>query len=515
MKENFDINDNLPIIVGVGQVVKQWNGLELNEAPNPVDIIKEAIEVALCDASDVGLKEEIDYAAIIRTFPDSLPMPYNPFGKIINLPAAVLQGLKIKPKNVLYTSAGGEQPQFQVSSISEKLYNSEIEFAIIAGGEVNGALKRAVKLGAKLDWASNEDFSITDNGPKTDFITEYELKNGLGLPPQTYASMEDGLRARLKMSVADYAEYTSKILSNLSEVASKNEYAQFPKHLPSSFLSIPSRSNYRLYNNYLKWSMAQDAVNQSAAIIITTVRKAKKLSIPQEKWVYLHGYSNIEDTFVTHRPDISKSDAISLVINKALKTSKLNSTDIDYKEIYSCFPIVLILAAEVLGVDPTQECLTVTGGLPFFGGPGNNYSSHGIAALVESLRKDRGAYGLVLANGGFMSKESSGIYSTKAPDDWSVIDNKDDQRFVDNRPSVNLLNEDCKAEIEGFCLKYDRDIPQSGYVIAKNDKGRILAKIKTNNHKMLKFLSGDIDVVGKTAKFSYEAGYNYIVDLNL
>lgn len=67
MKENFDINDNLPIIVGVGQVVKQWNGLELNEAPNPVDIIKEAIEVALCDASDVGLKEEIDYAAIIRT----------------------------------------------------------------------------------------------------------------------------------------------------------------------------------------------------------------------------------------------------------------------------------------------------------------------------------------------------------------------------------------------------------------------------------------------------------------
>jgi acetyl-CoA C-acetyltransferase len=80
----------------------------------------------------------------------------------------------------------------------------------------------------------------------------------------------------------------------------------------------------------------------------------------------------------------------------------------------------------VLGIDPTQECLTVTGGLPFFGGPGNNYSSHGIATLVQSLCKDRGAYGLVLANGGFMSKESSGIYSTNAPDDWSVIDNRDD-----------------------------------------------------------------------------------------
>ena len=100
MKENFDINDNLPIIVGVGQVVKHWNGLELSEAPNPVEIIKEAIEVALCDASDVDLKEEIDYAAIIRTFSDSLPMSYDPFGKIINMPAAVLRGLKIKPKNI-------------------------------------------------------------------------------------------------------------------------------------------------------------------------------------------------------------------------------------------------------------------------------------------------------------------------------------------------------------------------------------------------------------------------------
>ena len=44
---NTDINDNLPIIVGVGQVVKNWNGKDSNDAPNPVEIIKEAIEVAL------------------------------------------------------------------------------------------------------------------------------------------------------------------------------------------------------------------------------------------------------------------------------------------------------------------------------------------------------------------------------------------------------------------------------------------------------------------------------------
>lgn len=512
---NTDINDNLPIIVGVGQVVKNWSGKDSNDAPNPVEIIKEAIEVALSDVSDLDLREEIDYASIIRTFSDSLPMSYNPFGKIINLPAAVMQALKIKPQKVMYTSAGGEQPQLQVSKISEKLYNKEIEFAVLAGGEVNGALKKAVKSGVVLEWASDVDFKVLDNGPKIDFITEYEIKNGLGLPPQTYASMEEGLRSRLKMSISEYEKYTSKILSKLSEVASKNEYAQFPKYLSPSFLSTPSKYNYRLYNNYLKWSIAQDSVNQSSAIIITTVRKAKELSIHQDKWVYLHGYSNIDDTFVTQRPDISKSDAIDLVINKVLSISKLKARDITYRDIYSCFPIVLILAAEALEIDPIQECLTETGGLPFFGGPGNNYSSHGIAALVERLRKNRGSFGLVLANGGFMSKESAGIYSTLVPDNWSIIDNQDIQNFIDNRPVINLLNENCKANIEGFCLEYKRDIPQSGYVIAKNERGRILAKIKPNSTDILKLLATNGDVVGKTAEFSHDKGYNYIIDLYL
>ena len=98
---------------------------------------------------------------------------------------------------------------------------------------------------------------------------------------------------------------------------------------------------------------------------------------------------------------------------------------------------------------------------------------------------------------------------------FDINDNRDDQRFIDNRPFVNLLEEDCEAKIEGFCIRYNRDAPESGYVIAKNDQGRILAKIKSNNYNMLKLLSNNIDVIGKHAKFSHESGYNYIVDLNL
>ena len=39
--------------------------------------------------------------------------------------------------------------------------------------------------------------------------------------------------------------------------------------------------------------------------------------------------------------------------------------------------------------------LTVTGGLPFFGGAGNNYVTHSIATMMEKLRQDSNTKGLM------------------------------------------------------------------------------------------------------------------------
>ena len=59
--------------------------------------------------------------------------------------------------------------------------------------------------------------------------------------------------------------------------------------------------------------------------------------------------------------------------------------------------------------------LTVTGGLPYFGGPGNNYVTHSIAQMMDEVRKAPGSKGLVTANGNYVTKQSAGIYSTEPP----------------------------------------------------------------------------------------------------
>ena len=86
-------------------------------------------------------------------------------------------------------------------------------------------------------------------------------------------------------------------------------------------------------------------------------------------------------------------------------------------DLYSCFPAAVQIAADALGLpvgDPKRP-LSVTGGLTFAGGPGNNYGTHAVATLVGRLREDPDAYGLSTSLGWFATKHALGIYSATPP----------------------------------------------------------------------------------------------------
>ena len=91
--------------------------------------------------------------------------------------------------------------------------------------------------------------------------------------------------------------------------------------------------------------------------------------------------------------------------------------DIAHLDLYSCFPSAVQIAARELGlaIDEPGRALTVTGGLTFAGGPGNNYASHAIATLMPRLRAEPEAYGLATAVGWYLTKHAVGIYSACPP----------------------------------------------------------------------------------------------------
>ena len=112
--------------------------------------------------------------------------------------------------------------------------------------------------------------------------------------------------------------------------------------------------------------------------------------------------------------------------------------------------------------------LTLTGGLPFFGGAGNNYSMHAIAETVQRARSNPGSFGFVGANGGIMSKYSAGVYST----DPGPLDRPTTalrlQAEIDGWPAPEeARHADGWATIETYTVKHARDGRRTGIVIGR------------------------------------------------
>ena len=502
--------DSLPIIVGVGQVVDHWDGRDLDKSSSPISLITESIKRAQADAGVFDLVEKIDTLAVVRAYTDSLRKPFDPFGKAKNFPAAVIEAASLSPKRTIYSTAGGEQPQSLVNELSEDIARGDIRMAMITGGEALATLKTALKKQLALDWSSEADADIEDRGTQTDFISKYEMVNGMGLPPQTYAAMEQALRARLGMSKVQYLDYMGGICAGLCKTAQQNPYSQYPQAKSAEFLATASKDNYPICDPYLKWLIAQDAVNQASTLILTSVGYAKELGIDPDQWIYLHGYSDVKEKLVSERPDLSKSKALELAISGAISSAGIAAGDIAYRDIYSCFPIVVHLASEVLGLDPVSDQMSMTGGLSFFGGAGNNYSTHAIATVVEKLRQDKQAYGLVLANGGFMSKQSAGVYSAKTPQAWAEISSEALQAEVDAQPECKLLNEDCTAVIEAYTVRHDRNGITDAYLFARNDQGRVMAVAPADHRATMQALHKFDNPVGQTVNIIHREGKNIL-----
>jgi acetyl-CoA C-acetyltransferase len=203
------------------------------------------------------------------------------------------------------------------------------------------------------------------------------------------------------------------------------------------------------------------------------------LGVPEEKLVFLLGGADVRERQPMERLDLSASPAAVMAARRALESAQSNLDDIDLFDFYSCFPIAVFNVRDGLGIasdDPRP--LTVTGGLPFFGGAGNNYSMHAIAAMVQRLRARPGAKGLVAANGGFLSKYSVGIYSA-APAPWRGFDSAALQAEIDNWSAPDTVPGDGEGTIETYTIDYSGPEPV-GVVIGRLDETRARFAARTD-----------------------------------
>ena len=222
---------------------------------------------------------------------------------------------------------------------------------------------------------------------------------------------------------------------------------------------------------YTKLMTASAFVDQSAAFIVVSEARADELGIPQDKRVYLHGEAHAHDTwFVSDRERLDQSPAMRLTSRAALAQAGKTIADVDVFDIYSCFPSLVQIACKELGISPDDKRgLTVTGGLPYFGGPGNNYVTHAIAEMVQRVRAKPGAYGLVMANVGLVTKESVGLFSTERPNKpFMRADSDAIQREIDAQTKVRFTEApQGDATIETYAVLHGKNGPESGVLLGR------------------------------------------------
>lgn len=460
------IDPRTPVVVGVAQAVER--SATPDEAPSPLAMLEATVRAAACDALNAdradAILSSIDQLTVIRTFADSGALFRLPGWHYTNLPRSLANAIGASPSRLIYPQPGGNSPQAQINRFAEAIAAGEADICLLAGAENMRTAARAQKQGLTLDWTDKPEGQDAETpGEAERPNTKAEYKHGMTLATTGYALFENALAAHYDRDPVEHRDRIGDLMARFSAVAAKNPHSISDRARTAAELVTPEGDNRYIAYPYTKYLCANMFVDQGAAVIIMAHEVADRLNIPAEKRVYLRGVAETTEKWhLSDRIDFHSAPAIGVGAAAALAQAKQAVADIDLFDLYSCFPSAVQIAADEIGLrhdDPRG--LTVTGGLPYFGGPGNNYVTHAIAEMVARLRGREGS-GLVFANGLFLTKHAFGVYSTKPPTGkWLPADPQDYGARLDEVPSPAFDNAPSgQATIETFTIIYGKEGPK-------------------------------------------------------
>jgi len=469
------IDPRTPILVGCGQIT-DTKSLPSSER-SLVAFCAEAANAALEDTQTASgghaLGHEIDAIAVLEFFSDISPRFRSPYGRSSNPPKSVARRLHARPRQLLYSHSGGNMPQYLVNRFAEEIANGETELALVCGAELLRSSQSARRAGLALDWNEDPGGEPTRIGDKRFGYSDEEARHELRAAIHFYPLLENAIRAGLKRDVPSHMAAMGRLFHRLAAVAKDNPLATRREGYSAERLSTITDDNRWICFPYPRLMNANAMIDQAAAVLITSVGKAREWGIPQERWVFLHGCADGTDTWVvSERARLDASPAIRGCNRVALEMAGKTLADVSAFDLYSCFPSAVEVAMKEIGLaEDDQRPISVTGGLPFFGGPGNNYVTHSIAEMMNVVRRKPGSFGMVTANGMYLTKHSAGLYSTKPVEGpWRRQDPRKLQAELDaaHRQTVDAAP-DGTGTIETYCVAYGKDAPEKAFVFGRFD----------------------------------------------
>jgi acetyl-CoA C-acetyltransferase len=460
------LDPRTPVIIGAGQAIQRVD--DPLEALETADLMAAAARSAFADAG-VTAPGRVDSVRVVSLFSWD-------YGD----PGAVLAArLGLAAAETVLTAPGGQSPQYLVNLTAAEIAAGRLDLALLAGGETWRTVRRARKAGVELLWDTSHRGRSPSRlvGSTRSFVADEEQAVDLVRPVQVYPIIETVLRAARGETPEAHLRRIAQLWARFAAVAATNPFAWVRTAPTAEQIGTPGPSNRLIGLPYPKLMNSNNDVDLAAAVVICSAERAEALGVARDRWVFpLAGVSCDDIVTVSHRDRLGESTAVAVAGRRLLGLAGASIDDVELVDLYSCFPSAVQIGADALGLDHERQ-LTRTGGLTFAGGPWNNYSMHGIAALVADLRAAApDALGLLWANGGYVSKHALGLYGTR-PGRPFVHDHTEAQAEVDRTaPRCEVAPVDRTsgaAVVEGYTVMHTRDgVPEAGWAACRLPDGR-------------------------------------------
>lgn len=485
---------NYPVIVGVGQVTDRRS--DYKTALHPLELSKLSVDKAVDDCECRNILKVIDLVSVVNM------ISWN-YG---NPPACLSEILQIKPEYKEYSTMGGNTPQYIINKTADRIARGEIKAALITGAEAFYTVGKARKEGHSIRWPRSADPEFTEVGDPRGGTNAIEGLHSADRPINIYPLFENALRYEKGISIEEHRNNLGEFCAGYSRIAASDPYAWFREERSPEQIKEVTDDNRMICFPYTKYMNSVLSVNQAASVILTGTETARKLNIPEYKWVYLHGGADAADTwFVSERSSYTYSPALKEIADKSLEMAGIGREDIDFFDLYTCFPSAAIIGAKSIGLDLNNlPPLTITGGLMNFGGPGNNYVMHSIAHAVERLRKNQDKYGFVSGVGWYLTKHSAGIYSRIEPSkEWECNASAGIQERINNLKYPLICEKpDGTAAVETYTVVHHRSgEPMIGIVAARLEDGRRCWACTEKDTDLFRAMETD-EFIGRSGKIT-------------
>ena len=467
------VADNTPVVIGVGQFSERVGEPGYVERSH-MDLAGAALAAAIADAgASQPLSPALDTLAAIRQFEISATRYSAPFGHADNVPRAIASRVGANPARAILDIVGGQGPQKLVGELAAEIAAGRSKMAAVVGAEAISTMRSILGRGETRDWSETHGGTIEDRGTGYDgMVDKTSLLHGVGAPIAGYAIAENVRRERLGLSLEDYRGEIARLFAPFTRVAAANPHAAAPTERSVVELATLTERNRLVAEPYGRLVVARDQVNQGGAVLLASAGEARRLGVPEDRWVHIHGVADCAEPSMLTRESMERSPAAVAAISTALDIAGTDWAGISHTDLYSCFAIPVFNLLDAFGLERDDpRGWTLTGGLPFFGGAGNNYSAHGIAEAVQRCRQHPGTRALVGANGGIMSKYAAGIYST-APADWSE---SRWQSLAKIKPVVEVIDApNGEGEVESFTIQPGKH-GETATLVARMNGARAMA----------------------------------------